>query len=79
MTYKLRAGAPFDLDNIFNIPSLDPGLIVNPYPDAIVSKVDGGSFMTPSKLTYDGGLLPTAGTASYNPNKVYNTLDIVTS
>jgi hypothetical protein len=79
MTYKLRAGAPFDLNNTFNVPALDPGFIVNPYPTAILAVVDGGTFITPSKITYDGGLIPAAGTASYNPNKVYNSLDIVSN
>lgn len=78
MTYKLRAGAPFDLNNIFNIPALDPGLIVNPYPDALISVVDGGSFTNPSEITYDGGSIPLEGTASYNPSRTYTSDDIVT-
>ena len=77
MTYQLRAGAPFDLNNIFNIPVIDPGLIVNPYPDAAVSVVDGGTYASPSSITYDGGLIPLAGTATFDPTKTYGPNDIV--
>jgi hypothetical protein len=79
MTNKLRAGAPFDLDNIFNIPPLDPGPIVNPYPNLLVVTVDAGTFLNPSNITYDGGLIPVAGTATYDPNKVYGPDDIITN
>ena len=78
MTYKLRAGAPFDLDNLFNIPALDPGPIVNlDAPHLIVAVVDGGSFTTPSSITYDGGSIPLEGTATYDPTKTYGPEDIV--
>jgi hypothetical protein len=79
MTYKLRAGAPFDLDNLFNIPALDPGPIVNNLGEYLrVAVVDGGSFIEPSEITYDGGVIPLVGTATYNPNRIYGPDDIVT-
>lgn len=78
MAYKLLAGAPFDPGNIFFNPATDPGLIVNPFPDAILSNVDGGFFTDgATEIIVDGGLLPLAGTASYDPNKDYGPLDIV--
>ena len=79
MTYKLRAGAPFDLDNIFNIPPLDAGPLINT--DAaglIVSVVDGGTIKNPNPIKFDGGLIPAAGTATYDPNKTYGPDDIIT-
>lgn len=80
MTYKLRAGAPFDLDNIFNIPPLDAGPIINnDSPNLIVSKVDGGTIQNPTNIKYDGGVIPPAGTATYDPNKVYGPDDIITN
>jgi len=78
MTYKLRAGAPFDLDNYFNKPAIDAGPFVNPYPDADVSKIDGGFFNTPATFTIDGGKIPLAGTATYDPTKTYTSADIRT-
>lgn len=78
MTYKLRAGAPFDLDNIFNIPALDAGPFVNlDAPDLIVAIVNGGNFTANVDIVYDGGSIPTAGTASYDPSKIYGPDDIV--
>lgn len=77
MAYKLLAGAPFDVGNLFYVPAVDPGLIVNPYPDAELSVVDGGSISVSSTFTIDGGFIPLAGTASYNPTKIYGPLDII--
>jgi hypothetical protein len=79
MTYKLRAGAPFDLDNFFNVPPVDAGPFVNLYPDATVSKIDGGSFNQPATFVVDGGKVPLAGTASYDPNKTYTENDVIPS
>jgi hypothetical protein len=80
MTYKLRAGAPFDLDNLFNIPATDPGPIVNDYaPELLVANIDGGTFTDPTSITYDGGSIPVVGTATFNPNRVYGPNDIVTN
>ena len=77
MTYKLRAGAPFDLDNYFNKPAIDAGPFVNPYPDVAVSKIDGGVFNRPATFTLDGGKIPLAGTATYDPTKTYTSADIL--
>jgi hypothetical protein len=77
MTYKIRAGAPFDLDNLFNRPAIDAGPIVNLYPNAILSNIDGGDFMQAVTFTVDGGLIPAAGTATYDPSRVYGPDDIV--
>lgn len=77
MTYKLRAGAPFDLDNYFNKPAVDAGPFVNPYPDVAVSKIDGGFFNRPATFTIDGGKIPLAGTATYDPTKTYTSADVL--
>ena len=77
MTYKIRAGAPFDLDNLFNRPAVDAGPIVNLYPDSVLSNIDGGNFVQPVTFTVDGGLIPVAGTATYDPSRVYGPDDIV--
>lgn len=77
MTYKIRAGAPFDLDNLFNRPAIDAGPIVNLYPNAILSNIDGGDFMQAVTFTVDGGLIPAAGTATYDPSRIYDETDIV--
>jgi hypothetical protein len=77
MTYKLRAGAPFDLDNYFNKPAIDAGPFVNPYPDVSVSKIDGGFFNRPATFTIDGGKIPLAGTATYDPTKTYTSADVL--
>ena len=77
MTYRLRAGAPFDLDNLFNRPAVDAGPFVNPYPDAVLSTIDGGDFVQPVTFTVDGGFIPAAGTATYDPSKTYGPDDIV--
>jgi hypothetical protein len=80
MTYKLRAGAPFDLDNLFNIPPLDSGPLLNDYaPFLRVAIVDGGTFRNPSEITYDGGMIPLLGTATYDPTRVYGPDDIITN
>ena len=77
MAYKLLAGAPFDVGNLFYVPAIDPGLIINPYPDAELSVVDGGSLSAASTYTIDGGFIPLEGTASYDPTKIYGPLDII--
>ena len=77
MTYKLRAGAPFDLDNYFNKPAVDAGPVVNPYPDVALSKIDGGFFNRSATFTIDGGKIPLAGTATYDPTKTYTSADVL--
>ena len=79
MTYRLLAGAPFDVGNLFFIPAFDAGPIVNPYPSAVFYGVDGGDFsgQPPTQPLVDGGLIPLAGTATYDPTKTYGPDDIV--
>lgn len=77
MTYKIRAGAPFDLDNLFNRPAIDAGSIVNLYPDAVLSNIDGGDFVQSVTFTVDGGFIPLQGTASYNPTRIYSPEDVI--
>jgi hypothetical protein len=77
MAYKVLAGAPFDAGNLFIVPAVDAGLIINPYPDAELSVVDGGSLSAVSTYTIDGGTIPLEGTASYDPTKIYGPDDVV--
>lgn len=77
MTYKLRAGAPFDSDNCFNKPAIDAGPFVNPYPDIALSKIDGGFFNKTATFTINGGVIPLAGTATYDPAKTYTSADVL--
>ena len=49
MTYKIKAGAPFDSDNIFNIPPTDAGPFTTP---GVVS-IDGGYIPYKGTATYD--------------------------
>jgi hypothetical protein len=78
MTYKIRAGAPFDSDNIFNIPPTDAGPLASSSPDLVVARLDGGSFTAPSSVNIDGGYIPYKGTATYDPTKTYGPTDIIT-
>lgn len=78
MTDKLRAGAPFDEGNIFNIPATDAGSIVNEYPDSYFVSIDAGTFANPIAVNIDGGTIPLKGTATYDPNKVYTEDDVFT-
>lgn len=77
MAYKELAGAPFDAGNLFIVPAVDAGLIVNPYPDAEVASIDGGSLSAAATYTIDGGTIPLEGTASFDPTKTYGPEDIV--
>jgi hypothetical protein len=73
------AGAPFDEGNIFYIPATDGGPIISLYPTSNVVNIDGGFFRdapTDSPLV-DGGVIPAAGTASYDPTKEYGPDDII--
>ena len=78
MDYQLRAGAPFDADNIFNIPATDAGPLISSSPDLVVVRLDGGSFTTPGVVSIDGGYIPYKGTATYDPTKTYGPTDIIT-
>jgi hypothetical protein len=80
MTYNLRAGAPFDEDNIFNIPATDAGPLINlDAPYLIVVNLDAGTFASPISVNIDGGYIPLLGTATYDPSKTYGPDDIVTN
>lgn len=78
MTYKLRAGAPFDSDNIFNVPPTDAGPLTSFSPNLVVARIDGGSFTAPSSVSINGGYIPYKGTATYDPTKTYGPTDIIT-
>jgi hypothetical protein len=66
----IRRGAPFDKDNFFNIPPVDAGEI-KPLYTSKVDRVDGEPItQTPSNY-FDGGYIPLAGTATYDPNVTY--------
>jgi hypothetical protein len=78
MTYRIRAGAPFDSDNIFNVPPTDAGPLVSSSPNLVVASLDGGSFTAPSSVNIDGGYIPYQGTATYDPTKTYGPTDIIT-
>lgn len=71
------AGAPFDPGNIFTIPSVDAGNIVNPFEFSIVDNIDGGNFLDQGSIIVDGGYIPLAGTATYDPSKEYGPNDII--
>lgn len=71
------AGAPFDPGNIFTIPSTDAGNIVNNFEFAVNSSIDGGNFFERGPVIADGGSIPLAGTATYDPNKIYGPGDII--
>lgn len=77
-TIKVQvAGAPFDLGNIFTVSPVDAGPFISEFPDSIVSSVDGGTFSDKGPVIVEGGIIPLAGTATYNPNKVYGPTDII--
>jgi hypothetical protein len=78
MTYRIRAGAPFDSDNIFNIPPTDAGPLASFSPNLVVARLDGGSFRIPGQVSIDGGYIPLRGTATYDPTKTYGPTDIIT-
>jgi hypothetical protein len=65
-----KRGAPFDIDNIFNIPAIDGGEFVSRV-SLNFQSIDGGSIAVPPIRYIDGGSLPPAGTASYDPQKDY--------
>lgn len=79
MSYKLLAGAPFDTGNLFTQPGLDAGPIKTVYESAIVQGIDGGNFLGNPPVTpvHDGGSIPIAGTATFDPAKTYGPDDII--
>jgi hypothetical protein len=42
-----------------------------------LSNIDGGNFVQAATFTVDGGFIPAAGTATYDPSKTYDETDIV--
>lgn len=79
MSSLILAGAPFDKGNLFSRPALDAGPINTENFSGMIHGIDGGDFngQPPETLLYDGGTIPTAGTASYDPNKVYGPEDLI--
>ena len=79
MSYKLLAGAPFDAGNLFMQPGLDAGPINVIHTSAILQGIDGGDFIgnPSSNILHDGGIIPTAGTATFDPAKTYGPDDII--
>ncbi len=75
---NFRAGAPFDKDNIFNIPATDAGDIVNPYPNGSFVNINAGTFAVPIIVDIDGGTIPVLGTATFDPTKTYTEDDVYT-
>jgi len=64
----IKRGAPFDKNNLWNVPAIDGGEIV---PRARSSFVNGESIdQTPNKFI-QGGVIPKKGTATYDPSKRY--------
>ena len=66
----IRRGAPFDLNNFFNIPAIDAGEF-NPGNVLKLSRLDGQAFNGTPANYFDGGTIPLAGTASYDPSITY--------
>ena len=68
----IRRGAPFDENNFFNIPPIDGGEInQSSYVAVKISNIEGGAITAQVSSYFDGGNIPLAGTASYDPNVVY--------
>lgn len=66
-------GAPFDKDNLFFVPAIDGGLIKKSKAQKKFLKgKEGGSFSGPPIAYFDGGKIPLAGTATYDPNETYD-------
>jgi len=66
-----KRGAPFDIDNIFNRPAVDGGVFKSIY-ETKISTIQGTTFTRLPNFYVDGGSFPKAGSASYNPNIVYD-------
>lgn len=65
-----KRGAPFDIDNIFNIPAVDGGEII-PRISTNYQSVNGGDFAETAERYIDGGLIPPKGTATFDPQENY--------
>jgi len=64
-----KRGAPFDKDNLWNVPAIDAGDI-NPESSVANSiRFLGADFVTESPRVIDGGDIPKQGEATYNPNQ----------
>ena len=65
-----KRGAPFDEGNLFDRPAVDGGVIRQSVTIPI-SRVDGQSFKNNLSSYKDGGVIPLAGTATYDPSIEY--------
>jgi|TARA_B110000908_G_scaffold172732_1_gene242493 hypothetical protein len=72
MFMAIRRGAPFDENNFFNIPPIDGGDINQAsYVAVKISNIEGGAIAAGPASYFDGGLIPTLGTASFDPSITY--------
>mgnify|MGYP007086147323 FL=1 len=72
MFMAIRRGAPFDENNFFNIPPIDGGDInQSSYVVVKISDIEGGAIAAQPTSYFDGGVIPLAGTASYDPSITY--------
>jgi len=78
MSKRFVAGAPFDNNNLFLRPALDAGYIKRDI-NLPIQGIDGGDFNGQPPITplHDGGTIPIAGFASFNPAITYGPNDII--
>lgn len=65
-----KRGAPFDIDNIFNIPAIDGGEIISRISTNFQS-VNGGDFAQAAQRYINAGSIPPKGTATFDPQENY--------
>ena len=65
-----KRGAPFDINNIFNIPAIDGGEII-PRISINYQSVNGGIFGETPEKYIDGGTIPPKGSATFDPLENY--------
>lgn len=66
-----KRGAPFDEENLWNVPAIDAGDINPESSSANSIRFLGADFVTDSPRVIDGGEIPKQGTATYDPNEDY--------
>jgi len=64
----IKRGAPFDKNNLWNVPAIDGGEIIS---KAYASKVNGKAIGQKPPNFFNGGTIPKKGTATYDPSKRY--------
>lgn len=64
----IKRGAPFDKNNLWNVPAIDGGGIV---PDAFAKIYNGQAIGKTPPEFFNGGFIPLKGTATYDPSKRY--------